>query len=98
MKKTLFIISLLALATTGCTTVTGAAYAGYETGAKKGVEVANDNAVRTLTDSICAMPYGAILRNTYFIPVAKAACLPQGASNAPETTLPTPSPIVAPAK
>jgi hypothetical protein len=75
----------------GCTTVTGATYAGYETGARKGVEVANDNAIRTLADSICGMPYGAILRNTYFIPVAKAACLPAGAANAPDTTLPASS-------
>ncbi|HEY8027681.1 MAG TPA: hypothetical protein VIF60_24285 [Burkholderiaceae bacterium] len=72
----------------GCTTVTGQAYAGYETAARKGIEMADDNNIKTLSDAICAVPYGAILRNAQFIPVAKAACLPPGSNNAPDTTLP----------
>ena len=88
MKKLLPAVVLIAAMLSGCTTVTGAAYAGYETAAKKGIETADDNQIKTLSDAICAVPYGAILRNTAFIPVAKAACLPQGAANAPDTTLP----------
>ncbi|HEX7642963.1 MAG TPA: hypothetical protein VF472_12220 [Burkholderiaceae bacterium] len=97
MKKLLLLAAALGLAAcqSGCTTVTGSAYAGYESAARKGIEVANDNAIKTTMDAICAWPYGAILRNPQAIPVAKAACLPQSVNNAPETTLP--AAIAAPA-
>jgi len=91
--KQLIIIAALAL--TGCTTTTAQLYSGYEQAAKKGIEAADDNNIKTLTDSICGVPYGAVIRNTQFIPVAKAACLPAGANSAPDSLLPTATPITA---
>jgi len=94
MKKlALAALAVLGLALASCTTVTGQAYAGYEAAAKKGVQLADDNAIKTITDNICAVPYGAVIRNTQFIPVAKAACLPAGANSAPDSLLPTATPI-----
>ena len=93
MKLAITAALVAAFSLSNCTTVTGQAYAGYEAAAKKGVQLADDNAIKTITDNICAVPYGAVIRNTQFIPVAKAACLPAGANSAPDSLLPTATPI-----
>ena len=94
MKHLITIAAMLTACTlqTACTTTTAQLYAGYESAAKKGLEAADDNNIRTLTDGICGVPYGAVIRNSQFIPLAKAACLPAGGNSAPDSLLPTAQP------
>jgi hypothetical protein len=81
--KTLGMI-LASFCLVGCTTTGAQLYSGYEQAAKKGVEAADDNTIKSLMDGICATPIGAVLRHPEFQSVVKDACMPAG----------TPAPIL----
>lgn len=53
---------MAAILLAGCTTTTATMYAGYETAAKKGVQLADDNLRTTLVDAICGTPYASVQR------------------------------------
>lgn len=61
--------------------------AGYGEKVVRDVQGANDNLIHGLEVAICGVPYGAILRNPEFIPVAKAACLANGDQSNPNLLL-----------
>lgn len=47
----------------GCTTTTASMYSGLYTQAKAGVQVFDDNSLKTMRDMLCAQPYSAIQRH-----------------------------------
>ena len=49
----------------------------------KDTKAANDNLVRGIEEGICAVPIGAVIRNSEFVPIAQAACLPAGGAQNP---------------
>ena len=49
----------------------------------KDTKAADDNLVHGIENGICAVPVGAVIRNTEFIPIAESACLPAGTNNSP---------------
>lgn len=52
-----------ALLTTACTTTTASMYSGLYTQAKAGVQVFDDNSLKTMKDILCAQPYSSIQRH-----------------------------------
>jgi hypothetical protein len=54
---------LAALFLPGCTTTTASMYSGLYTQAKAGVQVFDDNSLKTMKDILCAQPYSAIQRH-----------------------------------
>lgn len=85
MMKNLMLIFAVMLS--ACSTV-NPLVAGYEKGVQTGVQGANDNLIHGIEASICAVPYGAIIRNPEFVPIATAACLPTGDKSNPVMLLP----------
>jgi hypothetical protein len=86
MKRTTMIV-LAAFAVfflAGCGTM-NSTIAGLEQKSVADVRAANDNAIHGVEASICAMPIGAVIRNTEFVPIARAACLPAGSASSPVT-------------
>lgn len=77
----------IAFTLSGCGTV-NPLVAGYEKKVQVDVQGANDNYIHGIEAAICAVPYGAIIRNPEFVPIAKSACLPSGAGSSPVTLLP----------
>ena len=57
--------------------------AAQNAAAVKDTKAANDNLVRGIEESICEVPIGAVIRNSEFVPIAQAACLPAGANQNP---------------
>lgn len=84
MKKSLLIISLLALA--GCAGMQQA-LTGYESAAYAGAKASNDNIIQVWKVAACATPFSAAVRNPEIIPALKALCLPAGAAASPITLL-----------
>jgi len=92
MKKTLLALAVC-VALTNCAGF-NQAVAAKEKSSVIAIQTANDNVIDAIRESICAVPYGAIIRHPEFVGVAKAACLPTGTTNAPATLLdvvPTPA-------
>jgi hypothetical protein len=56
-------IALGAALLSGCTTTTASMYSGLYTQAKAGVQVFDDNSLKTMRDILCAQPYSAIQRH-----------------------------------
>jgi len=79
MKK-VALISLILLS--GCGTL-NSTVAGFNQKAISDTRGANDNLVHALEAGICEVPIGAVIRNSEFVPVAKAACLPAGQASSP---------------
>jgi hypothetical protein len=76
-----------ALSISGCASVSQA-YAAKEASAEVDIHLAQKNAIHTLKTAICAVPYGDVIANPEFQPVAKAACLPAAGSITPDSLLP----------
>lgn len=74
MKRTL-LISVLALALTGCGSMIQAVNA-YGTVALSDAKAANDTIIAGWTITACATPYSAILRNPEIIPALQFLCAP----------------------
>ena len=70
---------LLCANLSGCATYVAAQDAALV----KSVQAANDNLVRGIEEGICAVPIGAVIRNSEFVPIAQAACLPAGGAQNP---------------
>lgn len=66
----------LALMLGGCTTTTGAMYAGLTTQAEAGIKVFDDNTLATVKTVLCAQPYSAIQRHPEIQPGVLALCGP----------------------
>ena len=74
MKRTL-LISVLALALTGCGSMIQAVNA-YGTVAVSDAKATNDTIIAGWTIAACATPYSAILRNPEIIPALQSLCVP----------------------
>jgi hypothetical protein len=88
MKYTITVAVIVGAASlSGCASFSQA-YAAQEASTTVGMHVAQKNIIKTLTDAICAVPYGDVIANPSFQPTAKAACLPSGGANSPDSLLP----------
>ena len=72
----------------GCAMLTGCGsinsyVAAQDAAVVKDTKAANDNLVRGIEEGICAVPIGAVIRNSEFVPIAQAACLPAGGAQNP---------------
>ena len=74
VMHSLYLALALALMLGGCTTTTAALYSGYVSGAKVGIQAADDNVVTTIHDLTCGLPYGALLRHPEMQPAAVSLC------------------------
>ncbi len=74
MKSSL-LISVLAIALTGCGSMIQAVNA-YGTIAVQDAKAANDTVIAGWTIAACATPYSAILRNPEIIPALQSLCGP----------------------
>ena len=66
MNKGILAVALLALG--GCTSTMNAAYQAEKTEAVTAVQTLDDNALQAAIQALCAMPYGAIVRNQAKVP------------------------------
>jgi uncharacterized protein YceK len=80
--KSLFLAVLAVFVLSGCGTL-NTYVAAQNAAAVKDTKAANDNLVRGIEESICEVPIGAVIRNSEFVPIAQAACLPAGANQNP---------------
>lgn len=77
MKKTILIVSLLALtiAVSGCASVQQAVDA-YGAAAITGAQATNDTLIKANIVALCATPVSALVRNPQLVPAVRALCLP----------------------
>ena len=78
------ILALLIVTLSGCASF-NASVAGYNKVAVTSARSANDNIIDGIMETTCAVPVGAVLRRQDFLPVVKAACLPQGNASNPSS-------------
>jgi uncharacterized protein YceK len=71
------LICIVMVGLTGCGTM-NSTIAGFGSKAAADARAANDNMIGAIELSICAVPIGAVLRHSEFIPIARVACLPGG--------------------
>lgn len=69
-----YIYILFPLCISGCETV-NSYVAAQNSVIIKDTKAADDNAVHAIEAAICAVPVGAVIRNTEFIPIAQHACI-----------------------
>ena len=77
----LLLLAVIAASISGCAAV-NQAYSAQAASAAMAARTAQDNVVETLMFTICAVPYGTVVRKPEFQPVAIAACLPKGSTSA----------------
>lgn len=77
MKKTILILSLLALAASvsGCASVQQAVDA-YGAAAITGAQATNDTLIKANIVALCAVPVSALVRNPQLVPAVRTLCLP----------------------
>jgi hypothetical protein len=74
--KVNLLLAALVTSTTGCAAM-NQMYAAQAASSAVALRATQDNVVDTLKFSICAVPYGTVVRREDFQEIARAACLPK---------------------